>query len=136
MLYPDKFQAACNIKNNVNLRYLIQIPLTQEPNKHKSQVKLGVLNARSVRNKDVLIKDYLTDSNIDICVISETWLQDYDDYWIKACELNRDGYSMVTSRRIGRPGGGWLLFATTDSKLSNSTAELKDYLSMHYGIYW
>ena len=41
----------------------------------------------------------------DICVISETWLQDYDDYWIEACELNRDGYSMVTSHRMGRPGG-------------------------------
>ena len=101
-----KFQAACNTKNNVNLNNLVQIPLTQEPNRHKSQVKLGVLNARSVRNKDVLIKDYLTDSSIDICVISETWLQDYDDYWIKACELNRDGYSMVTSHRMGRPGGG------------------------------
>ena len=36
----------------------------------------------------------------------ETWLQDQDDYWIKACELNRDGYSMVTSHRLGCPGGG------------------------------
>ena len=65
----------------------------------------SLLNARSVKNKRLLIKDWVVDNNIDILVLTETWLQpdNKDDHIIG--ELTPTGYSFYHSPRQIRGGG-------------------------------
>lgn len=71
---------------------------------------MGLVNVRSVKNKDIWLKQVMTEENIDICVMTETWLTKSDETWIKSTELNKDGFSMKNSfRNDGRKGGGLAL---------------------------
>ena len=47
-------------------------------------LKIATLNARSVKNKDQLLFQELTDNNIDIGLKTETWLKDTqeDEAWV------------------------------------------------------
>ena len=38
--------------------------------------RIGMLNARSIPNKEELILEYIKDLKLDITVVTETWLQD------------------------------------------------------------
>ena len=40
----------------------------------KPEVKLGVMNARSVANKLDYVFDHIIDNNLDIVALTETWL--------------------------------------------------------------
>jgi hypothetical protein len=93
-------------QKEVNRNNLIDIPLINQPKQHESKKKLLTINAGSVKNKDLLIKGHLVDENADICIISESWLQDSDQAWIDGCELNKDGYRLLTAHRKDRVGGG------------------------------
>ena len=68
-----------------------------------------LLNARSVKNKRLLIKDWVVDNNIDILALTETWLQpdNKDDHII--CDLTPTGYSFYHSPRQTRGGGVGIL---------------------------
>jgi len=61
-----------NDERKADRNNLIEIPLIHQPKQHENKVKLPSLNARSVKSKDILIKDYLTEENADICIIRET----------------------------------------------------------------
>ena len=60
-------------------------------------VAFSLLNARSVKNKRLLIKDWVVDNNIDILALTETWLQpdNKDDHIIG--DLTPIGYSFLLS---------------------------------------
>ena len=67
----------------------------------------GLVNVRSVKNKDIWLKQLLSEDQIDICILTETWLNKNDMEWIESCELNKDGFRMSNSfRNDGRRGGG------------------------------
>ena len=67
-------------------------------------LSLCLLNARSVRNKSVVLMDYLCDCKADLYAITETWLTE-DDAAVRV-ELNLDGYNFLDHPREGRCGGG------------------------------
>ena len=48
----------------------------------------------------------LKEINIDVCIVSETWLTEQDAVWIEGCELNKNGYKCNAVNREGRTGGG------------------------------
>ena len=60
-------------------------------------VAFSLLNARSDKNKRLLIKDWVVDNNIDLLALTETWLQpdNKDDHNIG--ELTPTGYSFYHS---------------------------------------
>ena len=93
-------------EKGVDHNNLINIPLTEQLLQHENKVNISTINARSVKSSEVIIKDHLVDNDIDICVISETWLKDCDQAWIEGCELNKDGFRMQTANRKARTGGG------------------------------
>ena len=53
-----------------------------------NNIQLVLLNAQSVKNKDIDIKEYLSEKKIDIAVITETWIQetDADNIWVEGCD--------------------------------------------------
>ena len=90
-----------HIGNNgrkVDRNNLIEIQLIQ-PKQHENKVKLLLLNARSVKCKDILIKEYIKEENADVCIINEIWLKDTDQTWINSCDLSTDRYNMFTACR-------------------------------------
>ena len=42
-------------------------------------VKIGAMNAQSVKNKDSVLLEYMNETNLDLLVITETWLSDRDE---------------------------------------------------------
>ena len=122
-----------NNERKVDRNNLVEIPLIHQPKQHKNKIKLLSLNARSVKSKDTLIKDYLTEENADICIISETWLKDIDQAWIDSCDLNTDGYKMLTAHRCDRSGGGLACVYKMNYKVSQKENGQKR--SLEYAIW-
>ena len=79
---------------------LVNIPC----NENSKYSTLCLLNARSIRNKAELIKDYVLEQNIDICAITETWLSVNDT--ITTGDITPDGYQFLHVDRPERVGGG------------------------------
>ena len=48
-------------------------------NVRTSSLHLACINARSIKNKIPWFKEYITNANIDLCAITETWLNPDDD---------------------------------------------------------
>ena len=65
-----------------------------------------IFNAQSVRNKRLLIKDFIVENNVDIFALSETWLHpdDRDDQVIG--DLIPDVHSFHHVPRQLSKGGG------------------------------
>ena len=73
-------------------------------------MRVAYFNARSIRNKINELKAYVSTNNFDIIAISETWL-DFDrrDY---RGELEIEGYNLYNRDRIGRRGGGVIIYCS------------------------
>ena len=71
---------------------------------------ISTLNARSVKNKDQLLFQELTDNNIDIGLITETWLKDTqeDEAWVNQPALQQNSYKTWLHNRPGDHHGGGL----------------------------
>ena len=85
----------------VNLANLVSIP--RAPIKG-NQFTLANVNTRSVRNKVSSFVDYVIDSKLDICFVTETWLNDQDS--VVRNEITPDGYVFKDHHRNGQIGGG------------------------------
>ena len=75
-------------------------------------LKIATLNARSVRNKDQFLFQELTDNNIDIGLITETWLKDTqeDEAWVNQSALQQNSYkTWLHNRPSDQHGGGLAL---------------------------
>ena len=96
-------------QQGINRNNLIAIKaITDRHVKNRSKnLTVGLANVRSIKNKDNLLKQMLVEKRIDICVLTETWLNNKDNQWIESTELNKDGFRMENSfRKNGRKGGG------------------------------
>ena len=79
--------------------------------RNTDKLHLSVLNARSVNNKSLLIKDYVVDNQIDILAITETWLKadEVSGYTIR--DICPNGYKFIhCPREYARGGGIGLLY--------------------------
>ena len=79
----------------------------------KLNLTLSLLNAQSIKNKELLLCGQLTHQDVDICILTETWLSDndLDITWLQYTVLNKVPYQMFTSNRTERKGGGVVLIA-------------------------
>ena len=85
---------------SVNLSALRQIQ-PHDPNK----LNIHIWNARSICNKTTVAYDYTLEQDVDILVLTETWLKG-DDHVIIG-EITPAGYDFINvPRSTGRRGGG------------------------------
>ena len=102
--FSDKLSPSTRFRG-VNHNNLIRPNLSISCN-HGKTLQLGLLNARSVRNKSLSIADLIIDRKLDILAITETWLKgDITDNVIVG-ELVPSGYSILSVPRTDRVGGG------------------------------
>ena len=52
----------------------------------------------------------LNHKNIDICIVTESWLKDGGEVWLKGSDLNKGLYRCYAANREHAVGGGILLF--------------------------
>ena len=74
----------------------------------KPEVKLVVMNARSVGNKQEYVFDHIIDNNLDIVALTETWLSNEEvNNRRVVMECSTHGYTLHhVPRNSGRTGGG------------------------------
>ena len=90
--------------NNYSLISIKCHPSPATFNRAKS-LKFAVLNTRSIRNKSLIVKDFIVDRDVDILALTETWLNssDLDSQIIR--DICPTGYELHSVPR-GRLGGG------------------------------
>ena len=71
-----------------------------------------MINAQSVGNKDTHLTQEIITHNIDVTLITETWLNDtpHDIAWLHQSDLLQSGYAISTHNRPTRGGGLDLLY--------------------------
>ena len=96
--------------NRTNLQNIyISEDTVPKPN---TQCKIAMINAQSVRNKDTLLTQEIITNNIDVTLITKTWLNDtpQDIAWLHQSDLLQAGYAISTHNRPTRGGGLALLY--------------------------
>ena len=43
-----------------------------------------LINTQSIKSKEHIIMEYLMDKQVDLAILTETWLCEDDDTWVKA----------------------------------------------------
>ena len=92
------------IPEGVNSSNLIHIKMdTKQSMKDlKLNLTLSLLNAQLIKIKGLLIHGQLIHHNVDICILTETWLSENDSErtWLQYTVLNMVPYQIFTSNRI------------------------------------
>ena len=95
----DTFNSRTDLHNQKQQRSLNQ------------QLNFCLFNSRSVRNKDLSVKDYTVDHDIDLFALTETLLEPGDSDRLLIEELIPSGYRFLHNpRSTGRGGGIGMLF--------------------------
>ena len=83
-------------------------------------ISLCHLNARSINNKSIVVKDFVVDNKVDIMVITETWLRSgpESDYVVR--DICPDGYLFTHRPRNSGTGGGVCVLYTSSLRLEKS----------------
>ena len=72
-----------SLSNSVNRNNLISV-MTMNFSKtelNDSLIRFGLANMRSLKNKDQALLDYILKHQIDVFLVTETWLKQEDDIW-------------------------------------------------------
>ena len=72
---------------------------------HQKMLNLPLVNASSVRNKCDQVQLYLSNYDIGLCIITETWLKSSDEMFNEK-ELCPSGYNIISNPRNGDKTGG------------------------------
>ena len=93
-----------------NISNLLFVNTTDNHNQEaaSNNRRIATLNASSVRKKDHLIVQQLHEADVDIAVITETWLKDtdVDEVWFNQSELRQSNYDILLQNRPGPKKGG------------------------------
>ena len=69
------------------------------------KTKFGLVNARSLRNKSLFVRNYVDNCSVDIVALTETWLT--DENTTSVSELCRDNFTLIHQPcGDARRGGG------------------------------
>ncbi|KAF4079587.1 hypothetical protein AMELA_G00179760 [Ameiurus melas] len=89
----------------VSLRNLINIKLNHiECTASTFNLKLGLLNIRSLASKALIVNDIITDQKYILMCLTETWIKPNE--YIALNEASPPGYSYVHQPRLTGRGGG------------------------------
>ena len=79
-------------------------------------LKCALVNIQLVGNKTCKIRDYINDNNLDILMLAETWLNNYDSAKIR--EMTPDTHALLhVSRGYRRRGGVGIFISKSFSKI-------------------
>ena len=87
-------------------------------------MQIALINAQSFRRKELLLYGYIREDNIDICIVTETWIQYREDKaWCDISALNNDNLMLHNINRETHRGGGLALISQSNLTISNLKIE-------------
>ena len=91
------------------------------------EVRIATVNVQSVKNKDLILHQHMCDNEIDLCVLTETWLssKQNDKTWQSCTPLNNDPFRISISNRTGQSGGGLALVYNKEINVTKVSEENK-----------
>ena len=96
-----------------NLNNLVQVKRQPQNLSTEKTLIFCLLNARSINNKSLQIKDSVVDRDIDILAVTETWLKADECCDYITWDVTSTGYTFVHSPRLnGIVGGVGMLYRT------------------------
>ena len=101
-----------HIPAGINYRNLIQVELNKNNGIiHDTQLRIGTINIRSIKKNDQVLLREIIHSNLDIIIVTESWLKDteVDWNWVQGCDFNRSPFQCHHADRRGKTGGGLML---------------------------
>ena len=108
-------QRICKVANHQNNITIKRMPMPPKPSTTKPTV-FRLLNARSMRNKTLFIKDLVVEQDIDCLAITETWLRSDDvDVINEVCPTGHDFHHVTR----GSKGGGVALLYKKRAAIQN-----------------
>ena len=118
--------------NRSNLQN-IQISEVTIP-KPNMQCRIAMVNVQPIRNKDNLLTQEIATNNINITLITETWLNDtpQDTAWLHQSDLLQAGHAISTHNRPTR-GVGLALLYKQDMKIKKSRLNTYAQWNIQYG---
>ena len=85
-------------------------------------LKVMSFNCRSVKNKTFGIMSFLTENNVDIALLQETWLKKCDKSTI--AEINEYGFNTISNCRPQREGGWVAILYKANIKVEKVTEHI------------
>ena len=84
-------------------------------------MQLALINAQSLRSKELILYDYIREDNIDICIVTETWIQNREEEkaWCDTSALNNGNLMLHNINREMHRGGGLALISQSNLTISN-----------------
>ena len=82
-----------------------------------SQLNFCLLNARSVNNKTLEIKDYTIDKDVDLFAITESWLKADESSDFVSRDIASNGYGFLHCPRPNGTGGGLAVLYKSTMKI-------------------
>ena len=107
-------------KRSVNINNIIQCKpkcLISCYKELRKNLGLTVINIWSIKNKDTNLLDHLVDNKTDICIVTETWLNEDDKIWLECCDLSKNVYQIYSANRKNIRGGVLAIISTTSIKI-------------------
>ena len=94
-------------QTSISIANLSQVELQADKININNKIKLAVANVQSLKPIEEEVLDYLVSANVDISVLTETWLQtsDSDNVWVSFSSLNNSNFHLSVSYRVRRGGG-------------------------------
>ena len=99
----------------------------------EDHVNLCTINIQSIKNKEAILLEYLTNNKINIALVTETWLSTSDTIWMSGNCLTQSGFSLDAINRVNRQGGGIALITT--SNIKPTSLPLKETKCFEYGAW-
>ena len=96
---------------------------------NKNLVSFCLINARSICNKTLLIRDFIDDRSLDIIGFVETWFTDSST--VDIATLTKPGYELAHFPRLNRRGGGCgLMYKSTLTLVSSKQIQSEAFEGM------
>ena len=123
MLSRDQLIELRNEPNSLNIsrslrktlfKFNLWNPSSKDTAKVKNHIKTfanskcGLLNARSINNKEDSIYELITDNDLDVLALTETWWTDNSD--VSLGLVTPPGYAIVQTHRSSRGGGVGVIY--------------------------
>ena len=110
--------------NTLNIDNLVSISCNDlgfNSDRNSDNMLIVLVNAQSLRSKDLLLYEYIKEDNIDICIVTETWIQNRkeDKAWCEISALNNDNLMLHNINREMCRGGGLALISKSNLTISN-----------------
>ena len=61
-------------------------------NSNSDNIHIALISAQSLRSKELLLYDYIRENNVEMCIVTEKWIQnrDEDNAWCDISAFNND----------------------------------------------